>query len=137
MGKSVMWRLISQLSLNHLSLVDGGKQGLQQILALYNFTDSLAARKIIDGVLDVQSERHFARVISDSEISFARGARVKLTLDEEQFVGNGVYLFASVMEYFLALYCSVNSFSQLVVSTKQRKEILREWPPRAGRKVLM
>jgi type VI secretion system protein ImpG len=137
MGKSVMWRLISQLSLNHLSLVEGGRYALQQILQLYNFTDSMVARKIIDGIVDVQSERHFARVVSDSEISFARGTRVKLLLDEEQFVGNGVYLFASVMEYFLALYSSLNSFSQLVVSTKQRKEILREWPPRAGRKVLM
>jgi type VI secretion system protein ImpG len=137
MGKSVMWPLISQLSLNHLSLIEGGRQALQQILQLYNFTDSPVARKIIDGILDVQSERHFARVVSDSEISFARGARVKMLLDEEQFVGNGVYLFAAVMEYFLGLYCSMNSFSQLVVSTKQRKEILHEWPPRAGRKVLM
>jgi type VI secretion system protein ImpG len=137
MGKSVMWPLISQLSLNHLSLVEGGRQALQHILQLYNFTDSPVARKIIDGVLDVQSERHFARVVSDSEISFARGTRVKLLLDEEQFVGNGVYLFSAVMEYFLGLYCTMNSFSQLVVSTKQRKEVLREWPPRAGRKVLI
>jgi type VI secretion system protein ImpG len=137
MGKSVMWRLISQLSLNHLSLIEGGRHALQHILQLYNFTDSTVGRKIIEGILDVQSERHFARVVSDFDISFARGARVKMLLDEEQFVGNGVYLFASVMEYFLGLYCTVNSFSQLVVSTKQRKEILREWPPRAGRKVLM
>jgi type VI secretion system protein ImpG len=132
-----MWRLISQLSLNHLSLVEGGRHALQQILQLYNFTDSPVGRKIIEGILDVQSERHFARVISDYDISFARGTRVKLLLDEEQFVGNGVYLFASIMEYFLGLYCSVNSFSQLVVSTKQRKEVLREWAPRAGRKVLV
>jgi type VI secretion system protein ImpG len=137
MGKSVMWRLISQLSLNYLSLVDGGRHALQHILQLYNFTDSPVGRKIIEGVLDVQSERHFARVVSDTDISFARGTRVKMLLDEEQFVGNGVYLFASVMEYFLGLYCSMNSFSQLVVSTKNRKEVLREWPPRAGRKVLM
>ena len=137
MGKSVMWRLISQLSLNYFSLVEGGRSALQHILQLYNFTDSAVGRKIIEGILDVQSDRHFARVVSDSEISFARGTKVKLLLDEEQFVGNGVYLFASVMEYFLGLYCTVNSFSQLVVSTKQRKEVLREWPPRAGRKVLM
>jgi len=133
----VMWRLISQLSLNHLSLVEGGRHAMQHILQLYNFTDSAVGRKIIEGILDVQSERHFARVVSDCDISFARGTRVKLLLDEEQFVGNGVYLFASVMEYFLGLYCSLNAFSQLVVSTKQRKEVLREWPPRAGRKVLM
>jgi type VI secretion system protein ImpG len=136
MGKAVMWRLISQLALNHLSLIDGGRPALQHILQLYNFTDSASSRKIIEGVLDVQSERHFARVVTDCDISFARGSRVKMLLDEEQFVGNGVYLFASVMEYFLGLYCSINSFSQLVVSTKQRKEVLREWPPRAGRKVL-
>jgi type VI secretion system protein ImpG len=137
MGKSVMWRLISQLSLNYLSLVEGGRHALQNILQLYNFTESLSGRKIIDGILDVQSERHFARVVSDYDISFARGTRVKMLLDEEQFVGNGVYLFASVMEYFLALYCTMNSFSQLVVSTKQRKEVLHEWQPRAGRKILM
>jgi type VI secretion system protein ImpG len=137
MGKSVMWRLISQLSLNYLSLVENGVEALQHILELYNFTDSPVGRKIIGGLVEVKSERHFARVVSDTEISFARGTRVKLLLDEEQFVGNGVYLFASVMESFLGLYCTLNSFSQLVVTTKQRKETLREWPPRAGRKVLM
>jgi type VI secretion system protein ImpG len=137
MGKAVMWRLISQLSLNHLSLVEGGRHALQQILQLYNFTDSVSSRKVIEGVLDVQSERHFARVVSSSEIAFARGTRVTLTLDEDQFVGHGVYLFASMIEQFLGLYCSLNSFNQLAVFTKQRKEVLKEWPPRAGRKVLM
>jgi len=137
MGKSVMWRLISQLSLNYLSLVENGVEALQHILELYNFTDSPVGRKIIAGLVEVKSERHFARVVSNTEISFARGTRVKMLLDEEQFVGNGVYLFASVMEYFLGLYCTLNSFSQLVVSTRQRKETLHEWPPRAGRKVLM
>jgi type VI secretion system protein ImpG len=132
-----MWRLISQLSLNYLSLVENGREALQNILQLYNFTDSPVGRNIIAGLVEVQSERHFARVVSNTEISFARGTRVKMLLDEEQFVGNGVYLFASVMEYFLGLYCTLNSFSQLVVSTKQRKEILREWLPRAGRKVLL
>ena len=55
-----------------------------------------------------------------------------MLLDEEQFVGNGVYLFASVMEYFLGLYCTVNSFSQLVVSTKQRKEVASRMAAKSG-----
>ena len=136
-GKSAHWRLISQLSLNYLSLVEGGKEALQQILKLYNFTDSASARKIIEGVLLVRSQRQFARVVSEHGISFASGTQVTLHLDEEQFVGNGVFLFSSVMEQFLALYASLNSFSQLVVTTKQRKEELRTWLPRAGRKILM
>jgi type VI secretion system protein ImpG len=76
-------------------------------------------------------------VISEHGISFARGTRVQLELDEEQFVGGGVYLFASVLERFMGLYVSMNSFSQLVTTTTQRREVLEQWPPRAGHKILM
>ena len=110
---------------------------LQQILRLYNFTDSAFIQKQIEGITRLESARHFARVISEHGVSFARGTRVKLELDEEQFVGGGVYLFASMLEHFLALYVSLNSFSQLVVSTVQRREVLEQWPPRAGHKILM
>ena len=75
--------------------------------------------------------------MSENGITFARGTRVEIEFDEEQFVGGGVYLFASVIERFLGLYVSLNSFSQLVVTTRQRKEVLREWPPRAGQKILL
>lgn len=136
-GRDGLWRLISHLSLNYLSLVDEGKEALQEILKLYNFTDSAYSAKQIEGITRVNSRRHFARVISENGIAFARGARVDLELDEEQFVGGGVFLFASVLERFLSLYVSLNSFSQLVARTRQRKEVLKEWPPRAGRKILL
>jgi type VI secretion system protein ImpG len=137
MGKGTMWSLISHLSLNYLSLVDGGKQALQQILSLYNFTKSSFSENMIQGIVDLRSHRHFARVVSENGIAFARGTRVSIELDEQQFVGGGVYLFASVLEQFLAHYASLNSFSQLIATTKQRKEVLREWAPRAGQKILM
>jgi Uncharacterized protein conserved in bacteria len=75
--------------------------------------------------------------MSDSGISFARGTKVEMEFDEEQFVGGGVYLFASVLEHFLGLYVTLNSFSQLIASSRQRKEVIQEWPPRAGQKILM
>ena len=34
-------------------------------------------------------------------------------------------------------YVSMNSFSQLAVRTRQRKEMLREWEPRAGNRILL
>jgi type VI secretion system protein ImpG len=136
-GRSVFWRLISHLSLNYLSLVAEGKEALQEILKLYNFTGSAFSEKQVDGISSLRSSKHFARVISDNGITFARGTRVEMDFDEEQFVGGGVYLFASVIERFLALYVSLNSFSQLVTRTKQRREVLREWPPRAGQRILM
>jgi type VI secretion system protein ImpG len=136
-GKDSMWRLISQLSLNYLSLVEDGREALQEILRLYNFTGSTYSDKQIDGLTALASRRHFARVMSEDGVVFARGTQVEMEFDEEQFVGGGVYLFASVLEYFLGLYVSMNSFSQLRVRTRQRKEVLRQWPPRAGQKILL
>jgi type VI secretion system protein ImpG len=138
MARMALWRLISHLSLNYLSLVEGGRDALQQILRLYDFTDTPYAERMIQGIANVTSRPHFARVVSENGIAFARGTRVELELDEEQFVGGGIYLFASVVEQFLALYVSLNSFSQLVVKTKGRRgEILQAWPPRAGQKILV
>jgi type VI secretion system protein ImpG len=136
-SKMALWHLISHLSLNHLSLVEDGRDALQQILRLYDFTDSPFARKMIDGITDLKSRPHFAPIVSDNGVTFARGTRVELELDEEQFVGGGVYLFASVIERFLALYATLNSFTQLTARTRQRKEVVREWPPRAGHKILV
>jgi type VI secretion system protein ImpG len=136
-GKSSLWRLISHLSLNYLSLVDEGKESLQEILKLYSFTGSSFSEKHIEGILSVQSRRHFARVFSENGIAFVRGTQVEMNFDEEQFVGSGVFLFASVLEAFLGLYVSLNSFSQLIVRTRQRKEILKQWPPKAGQRILL
>jgi type VI secretion system protein ImpG len=136
-GKAALWRLISHLSLNYLSLVDEGREAFQEILKLYNFTGSAYSEKQIDGITSISSGRHFARLISENGITFARGTRVQLELDEEMFTGGGVFLFSSVIERFLAEYVSLNSFSQLAVRTKQRKEALKEWPPRAGQTILM
>jgi type VI secretion system protein ImpG len=136
-SKDSLWRLISQLSLNYLSLVDSGREALQEILRLYNFTGSTYSEKQIQGLIELSSKRHFARVVSEDGIAFARGTQVEMEFDEEQFVGSGVYLMAAVLEHFLGLYVSINSFSQLRVKTRQRKEILKQWPPRAGRKILI
>ncbi|MGA9389774.1 MAG: type VI secretion system baseplate subunit TssF [Candidatus Sulfotelmatobacter sp.] len=132
-----LWSLISQLSLNYLSIVGNGKEALQKMLELYDFSDSPEVKKQIGGIISVDSRRHFTRVISEHGIGFARGTRIEMEFDEEQFSGAGAYLFASVLERFFGLYVSMNSFSQLVARSRQRKEPLEEWPPRAGQSVLI
>jgi type VI secretion system protein ImpG len=136
-GKAALWRLISHLSLNYLSLVEDGREAIQEILKLYNFTGSAYSEKQIDGITGIGSSRHFARLVSENGVTFARGTRVEMELDEDQFTGGGVFLFASVIEHFLGEYVSLNSFSQLVARSRQRKEVLKEWPPRAGQVILL
>lgn len=129
---ALLWRLASQLSLNHLSLVEQGLDAFREILRLHNFSRSLSGDRQVDGVTAIRCEPHFTRLVSENGISYLRGIRVDLELDEEQFVGAGVYTFAAMLDVFLGLYSSLNSFSQLRVRTRQRKGVLKQWPPRAG-----
>ncbi len=137
LGKPQLWRMISQLSLNYLSLVDGGTEALQELLRLHNMADTPSGRRQIEGIAAVRSAPHHSRVVGEYGVSFARGRRVELEFDETQFTGAGLYLFASVLERFLGLYASLNSFSVLAARSRQRKGLLREWEPRAGWKPLL
>jgi type VI secretion system protein ImpG len=66
-----------------------------------------------------------------------RGLETTIEFDEEQFVGSGLFLFACVIERFLGLYTSMNSFNQLVLKTKQREGVIKRFNPRAGEQVLL
>jgi type VI secretion system protein ImpG len=138
MKRGTLWRLISHLSLNHLSLVEHseGADALREILLLYNFNDSPETRSLIEGVLNIGSRRTTARVEFHGTSALCRGLEVTIQFDEDRFVGSGLFVFASVLERFLALYCTVNSFTRLIATTKGRAGELRRWPPRMGERVL-
>jgi type VI secretion system protein ImpG len=125
--------VISHLALNYLSLVQGGEEALKEMLKLYDFENSPATRQQINGIVSLQSAYLSKRIGQ----SICRGVQSTITFDEDKFVGGGVYLFASMLERFLAQYVSVNSFSQLIAKTVQRKEILKKWPPRNGNRILL
>ena len=73
-----------------------------------------------------------ARVRVGDATSFARGVEVEVELDEEKYAGTGVFLFAAILERFLGLYTSINSFTQTVARVRQREGLLKRWPPRCG-----
>src|SRR5439155_13226458 len=135
------WRLLSHLSLNHLSLADSGEglDALKEILRLYDFSDTkadaqLAAvnRLLVDGIISLSSRQVAGRVGPAATGGFALGVEVTATFDEKNYVGTGVLLVASVLERFLGLYASINSFTQLVAKTMQGEGVLKKWPPRVG-----
>ena len=137
LGQAQLWRLLSQLSLNYLPLADGGVDALREILRLHNFSETTAGGRHIEGITAVSGEPTYARVVTEHGVAFARGRRVDVTFDEEQYAGGGVYLFASVLERFFGMYASVNSFTTLVARSTKRKDVIRSWPPRAGWKSLV
>src|SRR5207249_2018273 len=82
------------------------------------------ARQVVDGVTDVRGRR-VVEFVTDAVTGggYARGVEVTVELDEEKYLSVGAYLFASVLERFLALYASVNSFTKLVYRTRQSGEV--------------
>ncbi|HEY4358170.1 MAG TPA: type VI secretion system baseplate subunit TssF [Acidobacteriaceae bacterium] len=136
-AKGHLWRLVSQLSLNYLSLSEEGRGAMQEILRLHNFTDSNYLENQIGAITKLQTQPHFAMVASDYGLAPARGTAVEIELDEQQFTGAGAFLFGAVLDRFLAGYASMNSFSQLTVRTNLRKEPMFTWQPRAGNQVLL
>jgi type VI secretion system protein ImpG len=135
------WRLVSHLLLNHLSISDPlqGRQALQEILKLYDFSDPESGqqqaainRQLIEGITAVQTRPVVGRTGNAAASGFCRGTEVAVQFDDEKYVGTGVFLFACVLERFLGLYATINSFTQLIASTKQGEGYLKKWPPRAG-----
>ncbi len=127
------WRLISHLSLNHMSLLDDdqGANSLREILRLYNFTNSRGIEMMIDGLTNASLKRIVGRIDGSGGSGFCKGTEIKLTLDETKFSGGGEYLFSSVLDHFLAMFTSINSFTKTTVETKQGKQF-QKWPLRAG-----
>jgi type VI secretion system protein ImpG len=129
---NLQWRLISHLSLNHLSIAQGGgREALQEILRLYAFTDAEEINRRIAGIAGLKSEASVARVPFNTGVAFCRGLDVEVEFDEEQYSGSGVFLLASVLERFFGLYSAVNSYSRFTARTR-RRGILKRWPARIG-----
>lgn len=133
-----LWRLISHLSLNHLSLQgEEATPALREILRLYDFRESAETRAIIDSIVSVSGKPAVARAPAGGAIGFCRGIDVTVEFQERHFSGSGVFLLAAVLERFLAHYCSINAFTRLTVRLKGRTGDLRKWHPRAGDRVLL
>jgi type VI secretion system protein ImpG len=131
-GQGAHWRLISHLTLNHHSLATEGADGLREMLALYDLTGSAVSRRQIAGIVELEHVEATAWLRHKRGPSLAHGTEVRLTIDEEAFVGAGLHLFVQVIDQFFALYVQMNSFIELVILSHQSGEELFRCKPRSG-----
>ena len=133
-GGPAVWRLISNLSLGHLSLQNGaaGLATLQEILRVYCFGDQPSMLQQIQGMRELSTRETTVRVGRDAWRGFCPGTEITLTFDESLYAGGSAFLFATVLRYFLALYTSVNSFTQVVARRVNREEDWKRWSPLTG-----
>ncbi len=130
------WRVIGHLTPNYGSLLesrDGSPQRLRDHLALYGREDDPVMRRHIDALAEIRSESVTRRIGSGHTMAFARGKRVRLKLDDTAFENAQMFLFASVIDRFLAEFVSINSFVETVFESPEQGEFVH-WPLRTGQR---
>jgi len=120
---SLLWVLISNLSLNYMSLLS--KDALSSVLRAYDFralVDRQAervAKKRLEGISKIVTNP-LDKVLKGMPI---RGLKSELYVDQTAFDSEGdLYLFGTVLSHFFALYASINSFHELVMINTTNNE---------------
>jgi type VI secretion system protein ImpG len=123
------------LSTNHLGLVErgGGRnaQALRETLSMFADMNDAATERRIRGIRSVDSRPLVRRVRERTGVGVARGTEVTVTIDEKSFEGTGAFLLGAVLDRFFVEYSGFNHFTQTVIRSVERGEIMR-WPPRMG-----
>ena len=137
---TIAWRLVNMLGTNHLGLVERGAgrnaQALRESLAMFADMNDAVTERRIRGIRNVDSRAITRRVRQRGGVGAARGIEVTVTIDEKAFEGSGVFLLGAVLDRYFAVYSGFNHFTQTVIRSIERGEIMR-WPPRMGaRRVL-
>ncbi len=134
------WRLIRQLSFNHMPLADlperEGGRALRDMLRLFVPSGNDAATREIDCLVGSRVEPVTRRLPGKGPLVYGRGILCTLTVDETGFSGSSPYLFGLVMSHYLARHVSVNVFVETRLRSVQRGEI-GCWPVRAGTRAIV
>jgi len=137
---NLSWKLINQLSLNHLSLTDTdaeqGAAALRQILRLYAQTGDAGAQRQVDGVRSVVMKPVVRRLPMPGPITFGRGVELKVEVDDLSFEGASAFLLGCVLERFVARHVSINGFTQMRLHSVGRGDILVGRPRSGVRPIL-
>lgn len=136
-GKSVLWRLLSHLAINYLSLAD--TDNLKSLLELYIFSghagnnEEVANRKRIDGINSVKVEA-CDRLVNGIPM---RGQGVQVSLNASNFSSRGdMYLFGMLLDRVMGSFASLNCFTEFTLVDSSTDEVYR-WPIRAGERPLI
>lgn len=132
LGGSTRWRLVSQLSLNHLSLSEGPQAlaALREMLTLHDLGANPAVQQQISGIQAIDCERITSHVGHDAWRGWRNGVQLTLTLNPENFIGSSPVLFAGVLAHFFARYATVNRFVRTVLRLHDRE--IAPWQPQIG-----
>ncbi|MFT7287922.1 MAG: type VI secretion system protein ImpG [Halieaceae bacterium] len=135
----LLWRLLSHLNLNYLSLV-GAKDPaaqLREMLRLYDMGDTPVTRALVASIDSVKTRVASLPISVEGRPVVCRGIELEVTLDSSIFESGSALLMGQVLQQFFAMYVSLNSFVRLSIRIKGRDGIYHRWLPQVGSRALL
>ena len=110
-------------------VIPEGREG--EVFGLYATTAEPGMARQVEGLRSVRCEAVISRLPMPGPLCFGRGLEITLEFDELLFEGGSAFLMGCVLERFLARHVSINSFTETVLRSVTRGEIIH-WPARCG-----
>ncbi len=138
-GGATLWSLVSQLSLNQISLSNspGSLEAFKSLMRVYAQFGSPSDSPEVESLVKMSCDYTVQRMGTDAWRNFIRGISITLTFDERYTGGTSIFLFASILNQFFGLYVSLNSFTKLSIQKYNQEGIWKEWAPIAGGQPLL
>ena len=137
-GEALLWRLVSHVSLNFLSIASA--VNLRALLGLYVFSErqeqgqEVANRRRVEGIQEVTATRE-TRLVGRGSV--LRGQQIRIKCRSDFFAGIGdMYLFGCVLDRFIGDYAGINSYTRVELEDAFTGAVFT-WPPRLGLQPLL
>lgn len=130
------WQFIAHITLQSFSGPDG-LNVLRDTLKLYDLIATRETTALIDGIISISTSMATTRIIRNGRASVCQGTAIELEFDELFYSGSSYILFGFILDEFFSQFCSINTFTQLSITIKQKTGRLIKCPPRIGTQALL
>lgn len=138
-GRGDLWRLISHMSLSHMSVADPGVAlaVVKELLALHDHSDASAGRVTVERLTAVEGRSATARAPAGGQIVFLHGTDVTIEFDDKRLSGSGTFLLGALLETVFGTMASINTFSRTALRLKGERSMWQQWPARTGTRAII
>lgn len=138
-GHESSWRLISHLSLGHLSVADPALalDLVREMLALHDTANGAEGRRVAKRLTSIATRNATARAPAGGHIAFVGGTEVTLEFEDRRLSGSGAFLLGALLDRVFASMATINGFTRTRMLLKGEGDPWCQWPPRTGTRTLI
>ncbi len=138
-GRGDLWRLISHMSLSHMSVADPevALAVVKELLAVHDHSDASAGRVTVERLTAVEGRAATARAPAGGNIVFLHGTDLTIEFDDKRLSGSGTFLLGALLETVFGTMAAINTFSRTALRLKGERGLWQQWPARTGTRAII